>query len=219
VALRLAERLDIPVGLRGDLELAARLHELGRMVARDGERKYGVGGPPCEPWQHALLACSVLKQVDAFTGAAEVIGGIHENWDGTGFPEHRLQGQIPLRCRILRVLIDFFAALDGPGQPTPAAVLAVLTEHAGTRYDPMVVVHFQAMLGEGPSGDMRGPRLVVPVTELRVGMVLASDLYTDSGIKLLAQNTRLTPAALETILRRHRQEPIRQGVAVLRSSL
>lgn len=205
--------------LRGDLELAARLHELGRMFATDGERPTGAATPAGQPWQQARLARNVLKQVDALAGAADMIGGIYENWDGTGFPEHRLQGQIPLRCRILRMLIDFFATLDGPGQPSPAVALAVLAEHAGTRYDPMVLVHFQAMLGEAPNGDLRGPRVVLPVTELRVGMVLASDLYTESGIKLLAQNTRLTPAALETILRRHRLEPTRHGVAVLRSSL
>ena len=34
-------------------------------------------------------------------------------------------------------------------------------------------------------------------------MVLAEDLCTDSGLKLLARGTRLSPCVLETIRRRH----------------
>ena len=37
-------------------------------------------------------------------------------------------------------------------------------------------------------------------------------------MKLLARDTRLTPASLEIIMRRHRLEPILQGAAILRKS-
>jgi hypothetical protein len=54
------------------------------------------------------------------------------------------------------------------------------------------------------------------VPELTVGMVLAEDLYTDSGIKLLARGTTLSTAALDVILRRHGQDPMYRGVAIQR---
>jgi hypothetical protein len=47
-------------------------------------------------------------------------------------------------------------------------------------------------------------------------MVLAEDLYTDAGLKLLSRGTELTPATLEIIQRRHRAEPILNGAAVRR---
>ncbi len=147
-----------------------------------------------------------------------MIGGIHENWDGTGHPRHDLQGQIPLRCRILRVVLDFTAMVDGPsGQPIDA-VLERIEDHAGTHYDPMVVVHLKNLVGGLDERHWRGASVLLPIDELRVGMVLAEDLYTDSGLKLLTSGTTLTSATLQVIQRRHRVEPLEHGAAVLRES-
>jgi hypothetical protein len=56
------------------------------------------------------------------------------------------------------------------------------------------------------------------IDKLRVGMVLAEDLYTDSGVKLLTRGTAITPTALDTIRRRHRMEPILRGAVVQRAA-
>ena len=52
---------------------------------------------------------------------AELIGGIFENWDGTGHPDRLRQGQIPLRSRILRILIDYQGLLQSGAAATPVA--------------------------------------------------------------------------------------------------
>jgi hypothetical protein len=63
-----------------------------------------------------------------------------------------------------------------------------------------------------------GSSVLVPIVDLEPGMVLAEDLYTDSGLKLLARGTQLTPSSLEIIRRRHRAEPILHGAAIRRAS-
>jgi len=218
LARRLCERFGVPAALLPAVELAARLHELGHLVSPEARSGPRGGAPEGEAWQYTQSTVAILRQTDELQGVAELVANIYENWDGTGLPDHWRQGQIPLRCRILRVLIDFFAALERPGCPGPEHVLAELEEHVGTRYDPMVVVHLKALLSGASESGWRGSSVLLPITELHQGMVLAEDLYTDSGLKLLARDTTLTPARLEIILRRHRVEPILQGAAVVQKT-
>jgi response regulator RpfG family c-di-GMP phosphodiesterase len=215
LAGRLAERFSIPVVFRLDLERAARLHEIGRLACADLGPPGA--GPRPEAWPYAVATRALLEHVAGLEEVGDLVAGVYENWDGTGRPDHRLQGQIPLRSRVLRALIDFVAALEAPGR-SPDRALAMLSEHAGTLYDPMVVTQLEALLQGGPDADWQGTRMLVPVAELRVGMVMAEDLYTNAGLKLVARDATLTPAALEAILRRHRAEPILHSAAVKRAA-
>jgi len=214
LALQVGERFGMPPGRAHALDLAARLGEIGR-VLMPGPRTGGPGMVP--PWQQAQAARNLLEQVGGLQETASLIGSLQENWDGTGFPEHLQQGQIPLRCRILRMLTDFIGFLTERGQDRQAA-LERLAAHVGTCYDPMVLVHLEAVLAGTDEEKLRPQHTVLPVEELTVGMVLAEDLCTESGLKLLARGTLLGPGALETIRRRHVIEPILQGVNVERKA-
>ncbi len=208
LAARVAERFGVPSDLAPDLELAARLHEVGRLTLEPATAE----GERLEPWRYVLHTKAVLGELAGLQGAAELIGGIYENWDGSGFPAHLQQGQIPLRSRILRAVLDFLA-LSETG--SVEAVLSRLGERAGTAYDPLVLVHLRAVVEGLEGGFDAGRSALVPIPDLREGMVLAEDLYTESGVKLLKRGTILTGAALDTIRRRHRFEPISRGAAIL----
>ena len=217
LSMQVAGRFGVPETHLRDMEIAARLHELGRILSNEHERGNVTPLRPSDDWQYILGTRAIFAKVEGLEGAAEVAGSIYENWDGTGHPDHFVQGQIPLRSRILRTIIDLFAGLSAPAKPEMDDVLEEMQNYVGTRYDAMVLVHLRSVL-RGEAGDVRGDRLVVPVTELKVGMVLADDLCTDSGIKLLARNTRISAETLETIRRRHSLEPIVQGATVQRKS-
>jgi response regulator RpfG family c-di-GMP phosphodiesterase len=211
LAGRIAERFGVPADLATDLELAARLHEVGRLATEPGMSD---GDQPA-PWRYVLNSKAVLGELTGLHGAAELIGGIYENWDGSGFPDHLRQGQIPLRSRILRAVLDF-VELGESGSAD--AVLSRMSERAGTAYDPLVLVHLAAVVEGLQASGGAARSATIPISELREGMVLAEDLYTESGVKLLKRGTVLTAAALDTIRRRHRFEPILRGAAVRVSS-
>lgn len=201
---RLAARFEVPAEFVGDLELAAGLLELGRIPdlaggAGNGERM-------------GLFTREFLAEVSSLRGAAELVAGVYENWDGSGYPGHLRQGQIPLRARILRVASDFVRLLERTGGNQDQA-LEDLRGHSATLYDPLALVHLESLLQTRP-GPRRDRWIKVAVDELEPGMVLAEDLYTESGMKLLARETVLTGAVLETIQRRHRFEPLVRGVTV-----
>ncbi|MDZ4862439.1 MAG: response regulator [Gemmatimonadota bacterium] len=210
---QVAARFDIPPSLLPDLELAAQLHEIGRVVDRRAD------GPAQPGWHHALVATSLLESVERLKGVTEIIGGIYEHWDGTGSPNHFVSGQIPLRARVLRVCLDFLQLVDGdgttPSQP-PADVIASLQAYAGTHYDPLALVHLESVVLDRPIEEWRATRTQVSVEQLRVGMVLAADLLTSSGIKLLTRGTTITDSMLTVIQRRHLADPIIDGAWVRR---
>ena len=164
-----------------------------------------------------VAAKELLERTDGLEGAADLIGGIFENWDGTGHPDRLRQGQIPLRSRILRILIDYQRAV-GEGGLTPVAGIERLHDYAGTRYDPLAVAYFDAIIRASSQTDWQEARMRVPVSDLGEGMVLADDLFTSSGVKLLAKGATLSAAILETILRRHRSDPIIHGAWIERET-
>jgi response regulator RpfG family c-di-GMP phosphodiesterase len=219
LARKVADRFGVPATHLNDLEVAARLHELGRVVWSHGEGAETPAARNLDDWKYIVGTRAVFSQVEGLAGATELVGALYENWDGSGHPDHLQSGQIPLRSRILRVLVDLFAKLGSQTNPSMAGVLDELQDHAGTLYDPMVIVHLRTVLHGASDGDVRGKRVAVPVPELRVGMVLAEDLCTDSGLKLLARNTRITLETLEVIRRRHAAEPLANGATVTRDSL
>jgi response regulator RpfG family c-di-GMP phosphodiesterase len=218
LALKVSARFGVPQTHLRDMELAARLHELGRVVSTDDRHAEHLSKAAVNDWQYILGTRALFQKIVGLGGAADLIGAVYENWDGTGRPDHMQQGQIPLRSRILRVLIDLFTELDAPDRPPMEHVLDDLQKFVGTRYDPMVMVHLRAVLSGAADGDVQGKQMNVPVPELRVGMVIAQDLFTESGIKLLAKDTRITLQTLEVIRRRHSLEPIVQGALVYRAS-
>jgi len=71
-----------------DLEISARIHEIGKLLLA-GDRVAGDGPEDVidgDHWRYAVAARNLLGQVAGLEGAADLIGAIFENWDGTGHP-------------------------------------------------------------------------------------------------------------------------------------
>lgn len=218
LAQEIANRFEIPPDLLADLTLAASLHEVGKVV----DAAHHTAGAPAQPdWHYAVVSSSLLAQVSRLKGAAELIGSVFENWDGTGMPNHWVSGQIPLRARVLRVAIDFYQRVDGgprgAGQPAVLA-LEAMRDHQGTWYDPLAIAHLESVITDRPREEWEATRSQVGIDQLHAGMVLASDLLTSSGVKLLARGATISESMLEVIHRRHLADPIIDGIWVRRGA-
>ena len=205
----MAKRMKIPEKFLRELEIGARLNEIGKLVEIPGD---------APQWHHLVASRAILEQVIQFRGAGSIVGAIGEHWDGTGHPEHLLQGQIPLRSRILRVLIDFDTAWEHKKESgarlTLDHILEDLKRFVGTRYDPLVVTQLQAAVAASRGPEWHPSKRRIPLKDLAKGMILAEDLSTSSGVKLLSRGAQLTDTTLELILRRHTSDPIIYGACV-----
>lgn len=213
-AVAVANAFDVPTDLLPPMEYAARLHEIGRVSATGAESTSSGYGLSSEV---TLAGSALLGEIPALEDAAMLLEGMGANWDGSGAPTDLQQGQIPMRSRILRGVHDLLAAADrvpGSGTGRLAVALASLGPHAGTWYDPAVLAAMEVLVSTEMDPNWLSHQELVPPARLREGMILAADLHTASGVKLLSAGSVLNQATLDLIRRRHLSNPIVHGVPI-----
>jgi diguanylate cyclase (GGDEF)-like protein len=131
-----------------ELELAAQLHDIGKLAIPDVTlAKPGPldDGERALIRQHTLIGQRILSASPAFSKVAVIVRATHERWDGTGYPDGLAGDQIPFAARIIAVC-DAFSAMtsDRPyGEHRSAdAAFAELRRCSGSQFDPFVVAAF-----------------------------------------------------------------------------
>jgi ribonuclease P protein subunit RPR2 len=145
VALAVAERLELSPSQREALELGALLHTIGEVRLPDAVLHKVEPLTPDERHlveQHPTWGVEILETVPLLTPALEVVGGHHERFDGTGYPQGLRGEEIPLTARVFAVA----DALDTLVHARPASAagrlaeaLDALRQGAGAQFDPRVV--------------------------------------------------------------------------------
>lgn len=137
---------------RDSLELACRLHDVGRLrVPREIWQKEG----PLTPeeldrvQEHPRIGRRILEPVLEDEFVLAVVSWHHERWDGGGYPD-RLAGEaIPFGARLVS-LADALEAMSSPRPHREAlsweAAAAQVREGAGTQFDPALADAFEVRL-------------------------------------------------------------------------
>ncbi len=151
----LAERLGMIEEDRRDLDLACRLHELGKAWLRPGLlRKEGVWDDADRDSlrNHPARACSLLESVPGLQGVAAIVRSQCERHDGTGWPDGLRGDRIPLGARILAVASRYDLIRSGihGWALDAAAALEQLRELRGSELDPWLVDLFAEAVHRTP---------------------------------------------------------------------
>ncbi|GHO45311.1 hypothetical protein KSX_34740 [Ktedonospora formicarum] len=135
------------------LRLAAMLHDLGKISIPDSIL-HKAGPLDRTEWvlmqQHPRIGQEILvKAGGVFSVVAVVAGAHHERWDGSGYPAGLEREEIPLLARILSVADTYDTMVSARiyHQPLSSeAACAELVRCMGTKFDPLVVRAFLAVL-------------------------------------------------------------------------
>ena len=136
------------------LEVAARLHDLGKVgvpdrilassqILRDGERRLmqahtSIGAE--------LLARSSIQELKM---AEEIARHHHEWWDGTGYPDRLAASRIPIQSRVVALADVFDALTHGRPYAVPWSIDRALQEirnRRGTQFDPDLTDRFLTLV-------------------------------------------------------------------------
>ncbi len=149
-ARALAESIGWPEHLADRLELAAPMHDTGKIGIPDEVLKAPRSLSP-EEWttmrKHCQIGISILSKSKSpvFIMAAEIAKYHHEKWDGSGYPEGLAAEEIPLSARITAVA-DVFDALTMKRSYKEAwpveEAFNKIEDDAGSHFDPALVDHF-----------------------------------------------------------------------------
>ncbi|TYO99657.1 putative nucleotidyltransferase with HDIG domain [Geothermobacter ehrlichii] len=202
---------------------AALLHDIGkigipgRLLGQDPDEM--TGDDRAAYLKHAILGQLAIDKIVRLRPAGELVRHHHEWYDGSGYPDRLAGERIPLGARII-ALADYAdhnlgkkADLDNIKK-----VLLRIEEQCGDRFDPYLFPHLRQPVIElyGKlvcAGDKVGA--ILEPRELRVGMVLAENLYSGTGLMLLKEGTVLEKKHLDSIMRYHMIDPFPGGVTVL----
>lgn len=132
--------------------LASILHDVGKVATPDAVLLKPGRHTPEERAimeEHAMIGETVLARaaqmvdgVSTLSMGAEIAGGHHEYFDGTGYPRQLKGHAIPLSARIVAVVDVFDALLHRRPYKEPwtlEAVLAYLEERRNTQFDPDIL--------------------------------------------------------------------------------
>jgi diguanylate cyclase (GGDEF)-like protein/putative nucleotidyltransferase with HDIG domain len=151
-AAALARRLELPDLDRQAVEIAALLHDIGKLAVP--EHILSKPGPLTaderkKMQMHAQIGAEIVSAVPFPFQVAPLVRSHHERWDGTGYPSGLRGEQIPVGARILSV-VDCFDALTSVRPYRPAlsadAAIGVLHDEAGRALDPAIVDAFTALV-------------------------------------------------------------------------
>jgi putative two-component system response regulator len=151
----IAQRLGLSTTDAEAIGYSAILHDIGKIHVPD--RILSKPGPLDEDeratmQQHTLAGERILSNASFFDRARRIARSHHENWDGSGYPDHLAGESIPLEARIVHVA-DVFDALTSERvykQPwsRERAVESILGER-GRMFAPEVADAFAALVDVG----------------------------------------------------------------------
>jgi HD-GYP domain-containing protein (c-di-GMP phosphodiesterase class II) len=147
-ALRVARKMDMPEERLYQVEVAALLHDIGKIGVPDSILKKS---GPLTPEERALInrhpeySWSILRLFPGLEEASLYALHHHESVDGTGYPAGLKGNDIPMVSRIICVIDAFDAMVSNrcyrQGLPHSEAI-ARLVRSSGTQFDPGVVQAF-----------------------------------------------------------------------------
>lgn len=156
-AVRIGKDLGFDEGALRDLEVAAILHDIGKIGTPDSILRKPA---PLTPEERAIIqkhpeyGWAVLRVVPGFERVSLFVLHHHEAYDGTGYPAGLRGEEIPIGSRIVSVMDSFDAMISSrPYRKGLALDEAIrrLEAGIGTQFDPVVTPKFIAMASAGAS--------------------------------------------------------------------
>jgi len=147
-SMPLALALELPQPQIGAVQIAARLHDIGRLAIPDSAINHQ--GPLDEAQlelmrRHPDVGAGFMEPLDFFGEVGEIVRSHHESYDGTGYPHMKAGEEIPIVARIIAVA-DAFDAMTSPRPHREAMDVQSAREQirrlAGQQFDPSVAEVF-----------------------------------------------------------------------------
>jgi response regulator RpfG family c-di-GMP phosphodiesterase len=196
---------------RKELEYASQLCYVGKLFLPDSLMYYpiSIDGKPSHELMNQVphSAKMILTAVKRFENIGDILHKMHENFDGSGFPDRLQSWQIPMQARILRVVLDFEELRDRT-RKTPQDAFAHIQRGAKRLYDNRVVLLLGEYISRNSGSLAQNTSRPVQLQDLMEGMILARDIYTNSGMKLLPAEATLSANTIDKILSHASTDPI-----------
>ena len=158
-AMAMGHRLSLGKESLGHLQMASRLHDIGKIGIPDAvlhkpgsltENEWGVIR------QHSVIGAEMLLKASIVIPAIKAIRHHHEKLDGTGYPHGLSRREIPIMARIIGVADAFDAMTSERPYHSPFSVdeaIAELRRCEDEQFDPTCITAFISAIDSGILAD------------------------------------------------------------------
>lgn len=223
LAAQVAKVMNLPADEIEMIIVSAMLHDIGKigipdvMLLRDYESMDANGKAEYE--KHPVRGQEAIDAIGELHRQGIVIRHHHERFDGKGFPDQLKGNDIPIGARII-AMADFVDknVRKHQGDSGIDLVLEQVRAAAGRMFDPKLIplidAPVKALYRKILSKADYVERELSPVN-IQVGMILARDVISGTGLLLLSKGTQLSGVNIEVLQRYYELDPAKRPVAVL----
>ena len=160
LATLLAKRFELPKENIDKLKIAILLYDIGNtMLPKDIlAKKTPLSDEERDSIkQHPLIAArEILKPISDIGDIIPIIEKHHENWNGSGYPEHLSGDNIPIESQIILIVDSYFALIeDRPYRKAMSnqdAIKTILVE-SGTKWSVALADEFASVINNEDFND------------------------------------------------------------------
>ncbi|MFT4729112.1 MAG: response regulator RpfG family c-di-GMP phosphodiesterase [Granulosicoccus sp.] len=139
--------------------------------------------------EHTAVGADLLSKIPRLEDVTASIRYQDKNYDGSGYPKDGITADaIPMGARIMRVILDLDIFITGGESASDALLCLKKHQHL---YDSQIISAVEDVLLQNTQREI----LNIPLTKLRDDMQIASDVYTSTGMLLMAKGQNMSQAA------------------------
>ncbi len=207
------------------IEIAAFLHDIGKVGVSERTLKTPETSLSLEDHEnlkrHALIGESIVKSIPHLEEVAHIIRHHHEKYDGTGYPDQLSGDKIPIGSRIIHVADAFDKILNSKANLNKINIedaFNKIKHHTYSHFDPIVIQQLNNLMMQGKIQADYAIEFEISPQELKPGMLLARDIKTSKGLRLIQKNTLIEPKHISRITQFHSSDPIIDGIYIFKKT-
>lgn len=148
LSVRLARQLGLSLNQIDELKIAARFHDIGKIIIDDSilNKPARLTNSEYEVVKtHAKIGYRIVKSIPVLAEVASLVLSHHERWDGKGYPGGLSRDEIPFLARIITIVDTYDVITHERPYKRAASIEFALREInncAGSQFDPFLVREF-----------------------------------------------------------------------------
>ena len=218
MARYIAEKLGLHEEVKKQIVFGAQLHEIGKIGIPEKIIKSRLNSLSQDDlnvyYQYPLIGSLIVSTITGYEETAHDIYHQLENYDGSGRPEGIMKEEIPVGARILRaIVLQEEISMSGQGRDE---IIEGLRLSINTKLDPVIASHAINYFIESKT-DKPFEERIIPIDDLKSGMVVAEDVFSLSGVKIMPKGMRLNDRIITFVKERNIIDPIVGGIYILGS--
>ena len=207
LAETLAKKAELSDYMVKQIYYSSLLFELGKLALPEKLLETPIELLTVEEYEQLMtypeIGASVLKDIANFSDTARIIEHHYEYLDGSGAPDALESDSIPIGCKVLSIVKDYYllqsGKLDGI-KYTAKDARNYLFERKGKLYDRKLTKLFFDLSKQHEKDNQISEEHMVTGMQLQEGMVLSRDCSNGNGLLLLNKGVKLTEATIERLI-------------------